>query len=62
MPNYVCPECGQSAIDRCVVIEGTLMHYDCHLKLKAKVRANNARRVDAVRAWARTRERELRAS
>ena len=35
MPDYVCPECGESAISRCVVVEGTLMHYTCYLRLKA---------------------------
>ena len=28
MPNYVCPECGVPVIDRAVLINGTLMHYD----------------------------------
>jgi DNA-directed RNA polymerase subunit RPC12/RpoP len=56
MPDYVCPECGKPLMQRAVVVEGTMMHYECHLKLKAKARMDIERRVDAVRAWARTRE------
>lgn len=37
MPDYVCPECGEPIVSRAVLVEGTLLHYACHTKLKARV-------------------------
>ena len=34
MPSYVCPECGEPAIERLVIVEGTQMHYTSDIKLK----------------------------
>lgn len=47
MPDYVCPECGEPVMSRAVLIEGTLMHHACHIRLRDKVRTDAIRRVDA---------------
>ena len=55
MPSYVCPECGEPAIERLVIVEGTQMHYSCHLKIKAKARQATTDRFNAVIARQRAR-------
>lgn len=32
MPDYVCPLCGVAIVSGAVLIEGTMMHYNCARK------------------------------